>query len=635
MVSWEEFTTSLSDVAREGMQVLDQGVKDLGRALNAHTGYGSPEDVEEDYVLLGDTVPSEHPRGYRRSHSPPNEFAPTSSGVEYDEVSSYATSATFSSTSRGVFPAETVAMHSGTDDSAVYSGTGGAGGAGYAASSTPAHRPAPVPQQASHRPAPVPPQAGHRPAPAPPVLNPSRPAPAPPAVAPVSSSAAAPYMGSTTEYPDPDADLGASATIYPDPDADLGASATIYPDPDESYPDPDEIPAAASTSSSSPPRRRGDYSYSGDPSKKEPSAEKGSYSAKSEGEYIPTGKPVETALYDVLGVAPDATSSQIKKAYFLKARLYHPDKNPDDPVAEEKFKEVSSAYQVLSDNHRRETYDKRGQAGVQAEEAGAEVDPKELFRHLFGDGKFEGYFGELMLFDMMALEPDDQEAAELLQAKQASMISELAVLMEARISLFTSGAKTEFLKWCEEEAVNLMESPGGVELLQLLGYVYVQEATRVDSGFLGISGALARVQRKGHQISVGVSMVKTAIRLQEAHERLEQTGGTDQRHMEEVMAYGLQIIWKLGKMQIEDTLRKVCEILIDDRQQPKKVRLLRAKGIKALGQVFTREAAVVAKQINAHIREEMRRQRAYGGSPPPQSPRSGNTTPRAASPGPM
>jgi X-domain of DnaJ-containing len=103
--------------------------------------------------------------------------------------------------------------------------------------------------------------------------------------------------------------------------------------------------------------------------------------------------------------------------------------------------------------------------------------------------------------------------------------------------------------------------------------------------------------------------------------------------MEEVMAYGLQIIWKLGKMQIEDTLRKVCENLIDDRQQSKKVRLLRAKGIKALGQVFTKEAAIVAKQITVQIREENRRQRAYGAASPGASP--GPSSPRTASPPPQ
>jgi molecular chaperone DnaJ len=68
--------------------------------------------------------------------------------------------------------------------------------------------------------------------------------------------------------------------------------------------------------------------------------------------------------YDVLGVDEDASEKEIKKAYRKKAMEYHPDRNPDDPEAEKKFKEASEAYEVLSDAEKRQRYDQFGHAGL-------------------------------------------------------------------------------------------------------------------------------------------------------------------------------------------------------------------------------------------------------------------------------
>ena len=64
--------------------------------------------------------------------------------------------------------------------------------------------------------------------------------------------------------------------------------------------------------------------------------------------------------YDVLGLSKSASSSEVKKAYRKLALKYHPDKNPDDASAEDKFKEAAEAYEVLSDETKKQQYDRFG-----------------------------------------------------------------------------------------------------------------------------------------------------------------------------------------------------------------------------------------------------------------------------------
>lgn len=100
--------------------------------------------------------------------------------------------------------------------------------------------------------------------------------------------------------------------------------------------------------------------------------------------------------YEVLGVAKNASADEIKKAYRKKAIQYHPDKNPGDKTAEEKFKEAAEAYDVLSDPQKRQRYDQFGHAGVggasqQGGGFGGGMSMDDIFSQ-FGD-IFGGHFG--------------------------------------------------------------------------------------------------------------------------------------------------------------------------------------------------------------------------------------------------
>ncbi len=91
--------------------------------------------------------------------------------------------------------------------------------------------------------------------------------------------------------------------------------------------------------------------------------------------------------YQVLGVSPQATAEEIKRAYRRRARELHPDANPDDPTAEARFKELARAYEVLSDPQRRQTYDTYGTDDPGAS-GGSPFDGgmNDVFSMLFGQG---------------------------------------------------------------------------------------------------------------------------------------------------------------------------------------------------------------------------------------------------------
>jgi molecular chaperone DnaJ len=98
--------------------------------------------------------------------------------------------------------------------------------------------------------------------------------------------------------------------------------------------------------------------------------------------------------YEVLGVSKSASAEEIKKAYRKKAIQYHPDKNPGNKEAEEKFKEAAEAYEVLSDANKRQRYDQFGHAGVGGASGGGFGDSMtmdDIFAQ-FGD-IFGGHFG--------------------------------------------------------------------------------------------------------------------------------------------------------------------------------------------------------------------------------------------------
>jgi len=104
--------------------------------------------------------------------------------------------------------------------------------------------------------------------------------------------------------------------------------------------------------------------------------------------------------YEILGVAKTASADEIKKAYRKVAMQFHPDRNPGDKAAEEKFKEAAEAYEVLSDADKKAQYDRYGHAGVSGQGrgfgGGGGMNMEDIFSQfgdIFGDDLFGSFFG--------------------------------------------------------------------------------------------------------------------------------------------------------------------------------------------------------------------------------------------------
>lgn len=364
----------------------------------------------------------------------------------------------------------------------------------------------------------------------------------------------------------------------------------------------------------------------------------------------PSRKVADTGFYDIIGVKPNASPAEIKKAYYKAALRLHPDKNQDDPEASKKFQQLAQAYQVLSDPKLRDRYDQMGVEGVSDEKL-PNIDPVLFFSMLFGAEQFEKYIGKLYLamqtdhitkdlqkdFERHSQNPDGTSGREVLgssleremrwssdkkdqQMKRQQFVREVqcAAQLVSRLDRWVSGRNQDgWVTSILQEATELSQVSFGGRLLRTIGGVYEAAA---DQFFMSLRGNFTvenyaqSWKDSAYSAKVKVqamsSVAKSAYAVKQMHDvagvgmaeedqaKKDEAARVALSSFETSLPVFLQTIWDISQLDIESTVRKVCEKVLKDVSVPWQIRYRRAEALLRLGRIFRDAGQVELRDIS-------------------------------------
>ncbi|GIL50084.1 hypothetical protein Vafri_6393 [Volvox africanus] len=216
--------------------------------------------------------------------------------------------------------------------------------------------------------------------------------------------------------------------------------------------------------------------------------------------------------YAILQIPQDATSEQIKKQYYMLARKYHPDKNPGDTGAHERFQKLAEAYQVLGNEDLRKRYDANGTEGLDVNfmEGGS------FFNMLFGSDLFEHLVGEL--FIATAARGGGEVGSTEMAREQGIRVQKLCVNLKAILKRYEEGEEA-FVAAMREDAAKLGKASFGEIMLHTIGKVYDMQADIAGGGFFG--GMAAKFRQQGESVRSQFQAASAAIKVYQAQQKIE------------------------------------------------------------------------------------------------------------------